>query len=89
MDKTRKQIQSIDAKMIALIAQRISLSEKLGGLKKRKKIPVRDKKREEELFQQWREIAVIHNAPPALINKLWKLILNESIKVQNKFRTRN
>lgn len=82
MDKIRKQIQTVDAKMIALIAKRMSLSKKLGEIKKEKKLPIRNKEREKLLFEEWQEIAVIYNVSPTLVQKLWRLILTESIKKQ-------
>ncbi len=82
MDKVRKQIQNIDAKMIALIGKRMNLSKKLGEIKKEKNLPIRNKEREKLLFEEWQEIAVICNVSPSLVKKLWKLILSESIKKQ-------
>lgn len=82
MDKIRKQIQSVDAKIIALISKRMNLSKKLGEIKKEKKLPIRNKEREKLLFEEWQEIAVIYNVSPVLVKKLWKLILTESIKKQ-------
>ena len=82
MDKVRKQIQNIDAKMIALIGKRMNLSKKLGEIKKEKNLQIRNKEREKILFEEWQEIAVIGNVSPSLVKKLWKLILSESIKNQ-------
>lgn len=82
MDKVRRQILDIDAKMIALIGKRMNLSKKLGAIKKEKNLPIRNKKREKLLFEEWQEIAIICDVSPGLVKKLWKLILSESIKNQ-------
>lgn len=84
MDKVRRQIREIDAKMIALISKRMNLSKKLGKLKKEKNLPIRDKKRETLLFKQWRASALACGVSYKCVKKLWKLILNESIKIQNR-----
>ena len=83
MEKVRKQIQDIDAKIIALIGKRMNLSQKLGAIKKEKKLPIRNKQREKLLFDKWQEIAVTCDVSPTLVKKLWKLILTESIKKQS------
>ncbi len=82
MDKVRKQIRDIDAKMIAMIGKRMELSEKLGKIKKEKNLPVRNLKREKSLFLEWQEIALICDVSPTLVKKLWKIILSESINKQ-------
>ncbi len=74
MDKIRKQIRGVDAKIIALIAKRMNLSKKLGAIKKEKKLPIRIKEREKLLFQEWRGIAITHGISPMLVKKLWSLI---------------
>lgn len=82
MDKIRSQIQKIDKKMIMLIAERMKLSRELGEMKKELGLPVRDSEREKILFEIWEEIAKKENLNPELIDRLWSIILEESIRIQ-------
>ncbi len=82
MDKIRSQIQQIDEKMIKLIAERMKLSRELGEMKKELGLPVRDSEREKILFEIWEEIAKKENVNPELIDRLWSIILEESIRIQ-------
>jgi chorismate mutase len=83
MDKIRSQIQQIDEKMIKLIAERMKLAQELGLKKKELGLPVRDDKREKILFEVWEEIAKKENLNPRLIDELWSIILDESIRIQS------
>jgi len=83
MDEIRKQIKEIDKKQIKLIAERMQLSKKLGQIKKENGLPVKDDKREKELYEFWRGTAKENGVSPELVEKIWELILEESILTQS------
>lgn len=82
MDKIRKKILKIDLGILDLISERMKLSKELGIMKKNKLIPVRNMEREKLLFENLAVMAAQQKLSPTLIKKIWKLLLNESIKLQ-------
>lgn len=82
MDEIRKQIQEIDQILIEKIAKRMELSQELGSLKKDRDLAIVDEEREKELFTFWRKTAEEKTLRPEFIEKLWIIILEESIHTQ-------
>jgi len=52
LDEYREQIDSIDAEIACLIAQRMALSDCIGSYKRQNGLPVRNKAREEQVVSQ-------------------------------------
>ena len=48
LDALRREIDSVDAELIALFTKRMDISEKIGAYKKENGLPVYDEKREQE-----------------------------------------
>lgn len=83
IEKNRKEILDLDLKMIRLLGQRMSLAAKLGKIKKDIGANVVDKNREEKLFAFWAKKAVKAGLNPKFVTGLWKIILKESVRIQN------
>lgn len=50
VDKLREKIDSIDDKILKLVEDRYTVSQKIGAIKRKKGIPVEDLEREETIF---------------------------------------
>lgn len=84
MKEIRNQIDTIDKKIIALLGRRFKLVPKLAKLKKKEKLPIQDKKREEEMLSKLQKEAKKQGIDYKLIKKLYLEILKESRKIQKK-----
>lgn len=82
IDKIRKKIKLIDEEIILLIAKRMTFAKLLGELKKKKRLPIVNKKLEKKLFEHLEKIAKEVGLDAKFVKKLWKKILEESIKIQ-------
>ena len=82
MQQIRKQIDGIDKKIIQLLSKRMKLAIKLGKLKKKRGMPVLDKKRELEMLKKLEKQAGQLGLDPKSINKLYKEIFKKSRNAQ-------
>ncbi|MEM1654886.1 MAG: prephenate dehydratase [Nitrososphaerota archaeon] len=57
LDELRRMIDEIDAEILRLIARRVELARRIGGLKWASGLPVADLEREEEVLKRGRELA--------------------------------
>lgn len=73
----RKEMDKIDGEILALIRARMIISGKMGKLKKLKKIPITNKKREKH---------VISRLKTPLEKAIFKKIVAESRKIQKSIR---
>lgn len=77
--KQRKKIERIDHKIVKLLEERFSIVGAIGLIKKEKNIKIIDSKREQELLER---ISQSSTLSPDFIKKLYKLIFNQSYKLQ-------
>ena len=82
MKDLRQQIDQIDQKIIKLLAERMDLVKEIAKFKKTNKLPVKDKKREEELRKNLKKLAKKHGLDPEFVNHLYSHVFIESRKVQ-------
>lgn len=80
LDNLRTKINKIDLEIISKIEQRLTISQKIGYLKKEQKIATRNQKRELEIENTW--LSAIKIASPLFTKKLLHLILKESRQIQ-------
>ena len=78
MQQIRKRIDIIDEKIIQLLARRIKLVLKVGKFKKKEGLPIRDKKREEEILKKLEKQAKKLGINPEFISKLYQEMFKES-----------
>ncbi len=78
----RSAIDTIDKELIAKIAERMHISEKIAHLKKRKHIDVFQPDREIELLKKRRESAHKKGVSPELVEEIFRLIVKDSRKIQ-------
>ena len=76
----RKQIDEINFKIIDLIKERTKLVKKIGEYKKKRKIPITDSKREEEIFKKINELAEEKGLNKEFVRKLFQQIIKQARK---------
>ena len=75
LKKLRQQIDKLDNQLLEILARRFAVTKQVGEYKKKKNLPVQDKKREKEIFRERRIWAKRLNLNPLFIEKLFKLII--------------
>ena len=80
----RKQIDSVDNKLIHLLAKRTSLAKQIGKIKKLNSLPAQDLNRWRTVIDKNVKLAKRLKIDPDLIKKIYALIHENSIKIQNK-----
>jgi chorismate mutase len=84
LEKLRERIDTIDDEIVDLLSKRIDLVERVGRLKKEHKISPLDKKRLEEVLHTKKNKAKILGISETLVEKLFKVIHDHSVKLQKK-----
>jgi len=82
LKQCRKKIDVIDKKIIALLAERMTLSKHIGEHKKRNNRPVKDPLREKAKMTQMGTDAKFRGLPVQFVKKIYKAIFNQSRKIQ-------
>ena len=78
-DFCRNMIDKIDGKIIKLLSQRFEYAKTIGKIKKKKNIPIFDKKREQKIINEKIQRTKLRDD---FIKKLFRLIFNESYKLE-------
>jgi chorismate mutase len=81
----RKEIDEIDNELLRVIAKRIDIIREIGLLKKEIKIQPLDEKRWQEVVTRIRELAVKHNLPLELVEKIYEELHQEALKIEKKY----
>jgi chorismate mutase len=84
LKQLRDKIDEIDDQIVALLSKRMDVVEQVGKLKKEHKVPPLDKKRLEEVLHTKKNKAKILGISEALVEKLFKVIHDHSLKLQKK-----
>tara|TARA_Y100000310_G_C20604240_1_gene774686 strand:+ start:193 stop:453 length:261 start_codon:yes stop_codon:yes gene_type:complete len=82
MKQIRKQLDEIDRQFLELLAQRKDLVLQLAKLKKESNLPLKQKRREKEVFEKISQLSQELNLNPKFTKKLFKLIIKNSLKQQ-------
>ena len=82
LEDLRRNICTIDAEIIALIAKRQQLALQVGRYKRQYNIPVFDHGREALLRDFHAEVCVKHQLAWPLASKIFNILIEESRKVQ-------
>ena len=83
IDELRKLIDKLDNELIEILAKRMKVSEEIGNLKKQNNISSLQSNRWRELINDRLNKANNYNLDPKFIQKLFQLIHDESVKIQN------
>lgn len=80
LDRLRKEVDELDRKLIEIIKERLIISREIGNCKKKNGLKIRDRKREKEIIEDRLEKSSLD---ACFVKKLFKLIINESRRVQD------
>lgn len=79
----RAKIDQFDGQIVKLIAQRFNVAKKIGMIKKINKMKIADNKRELDVIFELSNLATNLNINSKFIKHIYKLIINESKRMQN------
>ncbi|MGC9105217.1 MAG: chorismate mutase [Thermoprotei archaeon] len=82
LDELRAKIDEIDYQIISLLAQRFFLSKKIGQIKSRSGLSIKDEVREAEVTRRWVENARKLGVPEELVREIVSKVLYFSKRVQ-------
>lgn len=86
LDKLRKQINTVDQKILTLLAKRLSLVKKIGQYKKTHNISALDQQRWSQVLELNLNNAKSLNLSEVFIKKIFSTIHQYSLKVQNEIK---
>jgi len=79
MTALRRRIDALDARMVALLAERTRLIDRAAQIKLRHDLPARIESRVEEVVANVRRTAAGEGADPDLTEAIWRLMMAEFI----------
>jgi isochorismate pyruvate lyase len=79
MTELRTQIDSIDADLVALLAERVAFIDRAAQIKTGTGQPARIAARVEDVVTKVRSHAVQHGLPPDAVERLWRGLIDWSI----------
>jgi len=82
LENFREQIDTIDHEIIYLLSRRFALVKQIWNIKKELNISALQEKRWEQLMNNLLEEAKERNVNSDLVTKIWKLIHEESLKIE-------
>lgn len=75
LEKLRQRVDDIDRQIIALIAKRAEIADKIGAYKKKYRLAIGDMKREKEVIRRIRGYAKKQGLSPDLAEALMRKII--------------
>lgn len=84
LEQLRRQLDGIDQRILELIAERQATIRDIAGVKRSTGFPLRDYKREREVFQNARAKAEEVNVSPAVAEALMRLLIRYSLTQQER-----
>jgi len=78
----RRKIDAIDEKIVLLIKERMNLCKDIGKIKREIGIPVKDKRREDEVYLHIMAKALESGLDPQKVESIFKEIIALSVHVQ-------
>ena len=84
LDVHRNELGQIDRDILALVARRQALAQKIGQIKRDAGIPTRDYRQERDVVERARAAAVAHGLTPQLGEELILALIRGSLTIQEK-----
>ena len=84
LDALRTELGQIDREILAAVARRQAVAQKIGQIKRDAKIPTRDYRQERDVVERARAAAVQHGLTPQLGEELILALIRGSLTVQEK-----
>jgi chorismate mutase len=82
----RKRIDTVDYKILGLLAERMNIADEIAAEKKKRKLPVLQKRREKEALTGRIDFGKKLYLKPIFTKKVFALLFHESKKLQQKGR---
>ena len=84
IERLRKEIDSIDNKIVELLSKRKGIVKKIAGIKKQENKPVIDNKREQEIINRLKKLSKEKGLDENFIESIYETIINYSRNEQEK-----
>ncbi|MDT1060522.1 chorismate mutase [Paracoccus sp. CPCC 101403] len=84
MPALRRRIDALDARLIALLAERSRLIDQAARIKTREHLPARIDSRVEEVAANARRLATQEGLDPGLADALWRLMMEHFIAQEDR-----
>ena len=84
LDPLRNELGDIDREILALVARRQAVAQKIGQIKRDAGIPTRDYAQERDVVERARAAAVQHGLTPTLGEELILALIRGSLTVQER-----
>ncbi len=81
--RLRSKLDEIDMEILELLTERMDIAKKIGLIKKRQNLPIIDKNREKEVYDNAVKFALKHDLDNIQIESIFREIMLLSKKVQN------
>jgi len=88
IDDWRREIDAVDARLVALLNERARCVVEIGKLKGAQGLPVHAPGRESEVIARWRELTAGGPLDGDAIERLFRAVLAESYRVEDQHVTR-
>jgi chorismate mutase len=85
----RDQLNSINEKLIDLLAERFTVTEKVGKYKAANNLPPQDKAREAAIISRVRELAQEKGVDPDLAEQIMTLLMDAVVKRHQELQTKS
>lgn len=89
LDDLRKSIDNLDSALIAILAERFKITQKVGEYKAKNNLTAVDKKREEQQYKRIEELAKEHGLNPQFAKKFLKTVIEEVVKNHKEIANKN
>lgn len=86
IEALRRQIDHLDAELVALLSNRFRLTKEVGQYKHQNNIPPVDRKREGAQYKRIRQMASELGLDPGIAENVLKTIIQESVKNHEKLQ---
>jgi chorismate mutase-like protein len=83
IDDWRRDIDAVDARLVALLTERARCVVEIGKLKGAQGLPVHAPGREAQVIARWRELAAEGPLDGDAIERLYRAVLEESYRVED------
>ena len=82
LKKLRTEIDKVDTTILRTLAQREKIVREIAKIKKKQQLPIINKKREQEIYNQLKKKAKMYHLDEKYLLQLFKLIIRYSRKIQ-------
>jgi len=82
LEELRKKVDGVDKELLLALQKRLSLIREIADLKKANGLPLKQPEREESLLAHKKELAKEFGVNQDLVEKIYKLLIEESLDLQ-------